>query len=166
MTVLSVGILAVVAGFSSGYIAINRATRVSSGSVLADKQMERFRALTYQWICLSSTSSESTYVASAPSGTAVPTCSTTDAALTPIQDPVTGPDSRSYRIDTYIVWSCPIGGTLNTAAPDTAAAPGCRTGGTLVSGPVKLVRVVVRDHTTSSKVYAQEESTFDQRSSS
>jgi prepilin-type N-terminal cleavage/methylation domain-containing protein len=166
MTVLSVGILAVVAGFSSGYVAINRATRVSSGSVLADKQMERFRALTYPWICLSSASSESTYVASAPSGTAVPTCSTTDTALTPIQDPATGPDNRSYRIDTYVFWSCPIGGTLSTSAPDTAAAPGCRTGGTLVSGPVKLVRVVVRDHANTSKIYAQEESTFDQRSSS
>jgi prepilin-type N-terminal cleavage/methylation domain-containing protein len=166
MTVLSVGILAVVAGFGSGYVALNRATRVSSGSLLADKQMERFRALTYQWICLSSTSSEATYAAGAPTGTAVPTCSTTDSALVPIQDPKTGPDNRSYRVDTYVVWNCPIGGTLNTSAPDTPSAPGCRTGSTLISSPVKLVRVVVRDHTTTSTVYAREESTFDPRSSS
>ena len=165
MTVLSIGIMAVVAGFSSTYVALNRATRVSSGSALADKQMERFRALTYSWVCLSSTSGDSTHSGGAPSGTAVSTCSTTDAALVPVQDPVTGPDSRTYRIDTYVVWGCPVG-TLSTTSPDTAAAPGCRTAGTLVSSPVKVVRVAVRDHTTPSTVYAQEESTFDQRSGS
>lgn len=166
MTVLSVAILAVVAGFSSGYVAINRATRVSSASALADAQMERFRALTYTWICLSSASTESTYTASAPTGTAVPTCSTTDGALVPIQDPKAGPDGRSYRIDTYAVWNCPVGGTLSTSTPDTTTAPACRTGGTFVSSPVKLVRIVVRDHTTTSKVFAREESTFDPRTGS
>jgi hypothetical protein len=128
--------------------------------------MERFRALTYAWICLSSTSTESTYAGSAPSGTAVPTCSTTDSALVPIQDPKTGPDSRSYRINTYVVWNCPVGGTLSTSSPDTTTAPACRTGATFVSSPVKLVRVIVRDHTTTSKVFAQEESTFDTRTGS
>jgi prepilin-type N-terminal cleavage/methylation domain-containing protein len=165
MTVLSVGILAVVAGFSSGYVALNRATRVSSSSVLADAQMERFRALTYAYICLSSTSAESIYAAAAPAGTAVPTCSSTDPTLVPIQDPKTGPDNRQYRIDTYVVWNCPIG-TLSTSSPYTTSAPGCLTSGTLVSSPVKLIRILVRDHTTTSTVYAKEESTFDQRSGS
>ena len=152
MTVLSVGILAVVAGFGSGYVALNRATRISSGAVLADAQMERFRALTYPFICLSSTSSESTYTAAAPSGTAVTgTPSSCDPTLVPIQAPKTGPDNHQYRIDTYVVWNCPLGGT----------PPGC-----INSSPVKLVRIVVRDYTTTSKLYAQEESTFDQRSGS
>jgi prepilin-type N-terminal cleavage/methylation domain-containing protein len=168
MTVLSVGIFAVVAGFSSGYVALARATRVSSSSVLADAQMERFRALTYPWICLSTGSSESTYTAAAPSGTVVPSCSSTDPTLVPIQGAKTGPDNRTYRIDTYVVWNCPIGGTLSTSSPDTTSAPGCRAGSTLVSRPVKLVRVVVRDGapTLTSKVYVQEESTFDERSGS
>jgi Tfp pilus assembly protein PilV len=162
LTVLIVGILAIVAGFSSGYLALNRATRISSASVLADRQMERFRSLTYSSICLSSTTSDSAHDANAPSGTAVSTCSTTDAALVPIQDPATGPDKNQYRIDTYVYWNCPSG-TLSTTSPYTTSAPGCLTSGTLVSSPVKLVRVTVLDHTTTSKVYLTEESTFDAR---
>ncbi len=163
MTVLSVGILAVVAGFSSGYVALNRATRVSSSSVLADAQMERFRALTYPSLCLSSTSTASTYTAAAPtnwSSWAVPACSSSDPTLVPIQTGKTGPDNNQYRIDTYVVWSCPIG-TLS----GSTAGPSCLTSGSVVSSAVKLVRVVVRDNVTTSKVYTQEESTFDQRSS-
>ncbi len=45
MLILTVGILALVAAYTSGYVALNRATRVSSAEVLADSQMERFRAL-------------------------------------------------------------------------------------------------------------------------
>ena len=47
MTVLSVGILTLVAGFSSGYAALNRADRVGTASVLADMRIETLRARTY-----------------------------------------------------------------------------------------------------------------------
>jgi prepilin-type N-terminal cleavage/methylation domain-containing protein len=50
MTVLAIGLTALVAAFSSGYVAINRANTVGSASVLADKQMETFRAMTYDTI--------------------------------------------------------------------------------------------------------------------
>jgi prepilin-type N-terminal cleavage/methylation domain-containing protein len=50
MTVLSVGILTLVAGFSSGYTALDRADRVGTASVLADMRMEAFRARTYSAI--------------------------------------------------------------------------------------------------------------------
>ena len=83
----------------------------------------------------------------------------------PVQDPVTGPDHYQYRLDTYVYWSCPVG-TLTTTSPYTTSAPGCLTGGAVVSSPVKLVRVVARDHTTTSKAYATEDSTFDQRTGS
>ena len=43
MTVLSIGIFALVAGFSSGFGAINRASKTSTAGTLADKQMESFR---------------------------------------------------------------------------------------------------------------------------
>jgi Tfp pilus assembly protein PilV len=165
LTVLLVGVLAIIAGFTAGSVALNRATRISSASVLADRQMERFRAITYSNICLSSTSSDPAYTANAPSGTAVPTCSTTDAALVPTQSSVSGPDRNQYRIDTYVYWSCPIG-TLNTASPYTTSAPGCLTSGSVVSSPVKLVRVVILDPVTTSKVYVNEESTFDRRTAS
>jgi prepilin-type N-terminal cleavage/methylation domain-containing protein len=47
MTVLAIGLLALVAAFSSGYVALNRANTVGSASVIADKQMETFRAMTF-----------------------------------------------------------------------------------------------------------------------
>src|SRR5437764_242733 len=52
MVMLNVGILAVVAAFSSGMFALKRASRLSTASALADSQMELFRATTYSAIAL------------------------------------------------------------------------------------------------------------------
>ena len=43
LTILSIGIFALVAGFSSGFGAINRASKTSTAGTLADQQMETFR---------------------------------------------------------------------------------------------------------------------------
>ena len=43
MTVMAIGIFALVAGFSSGFGAINRASKTSTAGTLADQQMEAFR---------------------------------------------------------------------------------------------------------------------------
>ncbi len=43
MTVMSIGIAALVAGFSSGVVSINRARVTSTAGSLADQQMEAFR---------------------------------------------------------------------------------------------------------------------------
>ena len=43
MTVMLIGIFAVVAGFSSGLGAINRASKTTIAGTLADQQMETFR---------------------------------------------------------------------------------------------------------------------------
>ena len=43
MTVMSIGIVALVAGFSSGFGAINRASHNSTAGAIADQQMEAFR---------------------------------------------------------------------------------------------------------------------------
>jgi len=161
MTVLNVGVLAIFAGFSSGYAALNRATSVSSGSALADAQMERFRALPFSAICLSNTTTDSTHTAGAPSGTAVPTCSSSDPALVTIRSPKTGPDGTSYRIDTFIVWQCAVG-DLTTTGTYTTAAPGCIYEDLEAALPLKLVRITVRDYPTIATVYATEESTFDE----
>ena len=160
LTVLTVGILATLASFSSGFVALNRAKATTSASALEDAQMERFRALTFASICLSNTSSDSTHVADTPTGTAVPTCSTSDPALVAVRNPTTGPDNRQYRVDTYVVWTCTTG-TLSVTTPYSTSAPGCVTSGVAVSAPVKLVRVVVRG-STATPVKVQEESTFDQ----
>ena len=43
MAVMSIGIAALVAGFSSGVVSINRARVTSTAGTLADKQMELYR---------------------------------------------------------------------------------------------------------------------------
>jgi prepilin-type N-terminal cleavage/methylation domain-containing protein len=145
MMVLTVGILALVAAYSSGYVALNRATRVSSATLIADQQMERFRALSYGGIklntaCGSSCTEDSTYTsdstfnsAAQVTGTTSP-CSTTppDSTCLPTQTK-TGPDGVAYRLDTYIEYSC-VSGTLSTS-PSVS----CDSGVT----PVKTVTVVV-----------------------
>jgi Tfp pilus assembly protein PilV len=160
MTVLNVGILAVFAGFSSGYTALRHSNSIANASVLADAQMERFRAVKFEGICVSTASTDTRYVAGGPEGTAVPTCVTADPALVALRDPVTGPDNRSYRLDTYLVWRC-YRGTLTTSNPYSTATPGCITAGVSMASPVKLVRVTVRDHASPNPVYLTQESTFD-----
>ena len=75
MTILNVGILALVAGFSSGYSALDRANRVGTASVLADMKMESFRARTYSAI---------------PVGTSTSTYSKTSSPASP--------DGRQYTV--------------------------------------------------------------------
>jgi len=162
MTVLNVGILAVFAGFSSAYTSLNRASGTSSGAALAQSQIERFRAVRFSAVCLSNTTTDSTRTAGAPEGTAVATCTTTDPALVTLRTGVTGPDNRLFRVDTYVVWACPVG-TLSTSSPYTTAAPGCITESIQQSAATKRVRVIVRDNTTVTRVYATMESTFDAR---
>ena len=161
MTVLNIGVFATLGAFSSGYVALRKTKAVSSASVIQDAQMERFRAFKYTSVCLSTTSTDSAYVTANPEGTAVPTCVTSDPAMVAVRVAVTGPDSRSYRVDTYIVWRC-ITGTMSTASPYSTAAPGCTTASVAVANPTKLVRIVVRDNATPATVLARAESIFDQ----
>src|SRR3954447_17701194 len=56
MVMLNIGILAVVAAFNAGIVTINRASKVTTASALADQQLERYRALTYAAIALDATS--------------------------------------------------------------------------------------------------------------
>ncbi|MEK6274099.1 MAG: hypothetical protein AABM30_02030 [Actinomycetota bacterium] len=142
MTMLNIGLLAVVAAFSSGIVSLNRASRVTTAAVLADGQMELYRAITYTSIHLDPAS--------------VPTVApyTTDSAYNASQITAScpglpdecnasrqapGADGKSYRVDTYIVSTTPTGGRA-----------------------VKRVTVVVRDYTKLSFVYARQVSTFDQ----
>src|SRR6059058_5891135 len=68
MVMLNVGILAIVAAFSSGNAALARASRVSTASALADKQLESYRGLIYDNIVFTTTEwnagiADSTYTA-------------------------------------------------------------------------------------------------------
>src|ERR687898_1929438 len=158
MTMLNIGILAVVAAFNSGAIALRNAGEISTASVVADKQMELYRALKYTEIALDSTAvatanGDTTYQCDFanrvdPAGSCgganqqtqqEKTCATLTPQCNPRQT-VTGPDQRSYRVDSYIVSQTPATGR-----------------------PVKLVTIVVRRFTDNT-VLARVSSTFDQSS--
>jgi Tfp pilus assembly protein PilE len=156
MIVLTVGILALAGAYSTGYSALRRATTVSSAQVIADSQMERFRALSYPNIqlntsCGTSCTQDSTYTSDSQYSATnqVTGCGTTDATCLSTQTKI-GPDNQSYRVDTYIDYSCPSG-TLNLSTSPQS----CGSGQPLA---VKLVTVVVRKSTGGS--WVREQSTF------
>jgi type II secretory pathway pseudopilin PulG len=156
MTVLIVGITALVAAMSSGFVAVKRAADESTAAAVADKQMEAYRALPNCAIYLDNgtipTSGAYTtdvaFTGTPPAPPPVPitspapligtsTCSaTTPPELRDAQQPLTGADGHSYNVDTYIVKS-------------TAAS----------GGAAKQVTLVVRNP-QNTKVLLRESSTF------
>jgi Tfp pilus assembly protein PilV len=146
MAILNIGLLALVAAFNSGAVAVKRSARVSTGTALADRQMELYRALTYGDIRLAADYNETLYNASRPAGAVQTGCTDATRPECKATQNVTGPDQRTYRVDTYIVLSTPSG----NPAPR----------------PVKLVRVIVRDQSAPATVFARLESTFDEATTS
>ena len=144
MTILNVGILAVVAAFNSGIVTLRRSSMTATASVLADKQMELYRSLTYGAIALDPSSIPSTtpYTSdSAYSSTQVTTtCTTPLPAQCNASQTISGPDHHSYRVDTYIVDDHPAGSAGRT---------------------LRRVNVVVRDGRHLANVLARSTSTFD-----
>ena len=158
MMMLNIGILAIVAAFNSGAIALKNAGEISTASVLADKQMELYRALKYTEIALDTTAvatanGDTTYQCDLankidPTGACgganqqtqqLKSCGTMTPQCNPRQT-VTGPDQRSYRVDTYVVAQTP---------------PTGRT--------VKLVTIVVR-RSFDLRALARVSSSFDESS--
>jgi type II secretory pathway pseudopilin PulG len=157
MVMLNVGILAIVAAFSSGNAALARASRISTASALANKQMEVYRGVKYENIVLvtsewNAATSDSTYTADtvyqqnmqspvAPKALVATVASCPANVPTTACDPsytTTGADHRSYRVDTYLYYDAPGGGAQ-----------------------LKTITVVVRPSTDTSRVYARVSSTFD-----
>jgi type II secretory pathway pseudopilin PulG len=153
MVMLNIGILAIVAAFNSGMFALNRASKISTASALADAQMELFRAITYNSIALDSTSlssTDNTYKCDSALGVSCPNSTSGEVTATCSGSPLpnyclpsrsaTGADRKNYRVDTYITTTTPTGGRS-----------------------LKLVTVVVRDaKSLSSRPLARVASTFDQ----
>jgi type II secretory pathway pseudopilin PulG len=146
MLMLNIGLLAVVAALSSGFVSLNRASRITTASVLADQQMELYRALTYGAIRLDSTavSATDTKYRDDPTiggNTALlltASCSGPPDECNPSRI-TTGADRKPYRLDTYIVSLTPTGGRA-----------------------VKKVVVVVRDAANLAVTFVRQASTFDQ----
>jgi type II secretory pathway pseudopilin PulG len=152
MAMMAIALLVLVAALSSGEITLQRSGAAGTAGTLADRQMEKYRAITYASIMLN-TSDVSTAVGppgdsiyqgdSAYSATEVSgTCTTTawPDPCKPIQSGITGPDNRLYRVDTYITAYTPTGGRS-----------------------LKVVTVVVRDpNHLSGPPLARLQSRFDQ----
>jgi len=148
MVMLNVGILALVAAFNSGALALQRASQTSTASVLADKQLELYRALNWSAITLKSgtgVGSVSEACANTTYAAGLSPCATQVTAVCTVVTPqcsamqtVTGPDGNSYRVDSYIV---------SDPTPNGRA--------------VKRVTVVIRK-TSTLKALSQVTSTFDQ----
>jgi prepilin-type N-terminal cleavage/methylation domain-containing protein len=81
MVVMAIGIAALVAGFSSGVLSINRAREASTAGTLADKQMELYRQMPF---------------------TSLPV--TLQTPTTP-----TGPEGHTYWMQVHGEWTCAVG---------------------------------------------------------
>jgi competence protein ComGC len=148
--VLNIGVFAIVAAFNSGIITLRRSGMTATASVLADQQIELYRALTWDQISLDSTTlgtTDNTYRCDSVLGGSCPnstsaeiqgTCGVMTNQCNPSRQ-VTGPDRHKYRIDTYILSDHP----------------------TATSRTVRKVTVVVRDGLKLSHSLARETSTFD-----
>ena len=90
MTVLAVGITAIVAGFSSGMVALNEASRASTAGAVADQKMEAYRQVRYNDPSLD-----------------IGSTSVTQA----------GPDGRTYWVGSDVSWTCATGTYDNSTTP-------------------------------------------------
>ena len=161
MTVLSVGIGALLTLLGAGYVSLQRSERTGTANTLAENQLELYRGVSYPYIRLSASalgSVPSRYLTANSSDSTIPPgsaasqvtdasqpCTAGDTALCAPVQTVTGPDHRSYEIDTYV-----------TACPN-AAITSCPASG----DPVKQVFVVVRDAAQSTfPILARDASTF------
>ena len=131
IVVINVGLLAILLALNSGMVTLRRSAETSTASAIADQQLERFRALAYSAIYLDTTllaatdstyQSDSAYSASQVSQTCIPVV----AACTPSQT-VTGPDGRSYRVDTYVLSVVPAGGQAVKQITVVVRKPGSTT---------------------------------------
>jgi Tfp pilus assembly protein PilV len=157
MVMLNVGLLAIVGAFSSGNSSLARASRISTAAALAEKQMESYRGLIYDNIVFTTTEwnsalADSSYTAdtvytSNMQNPVAPKALTSTVTNCPTNVPAsscdpsyttTGPDHRSYRVDTYLYYDAPGGGS-----------------------ELKSVTVVVRPANYAARAYARVSSTFD-----
>jgi type II secretory pathway pseudopilin PulG len=108
MTVLQIAIFAVFAMLQAGALSILRASRVSAATATGERQMELYRGLLYRDMGLdTSISTDALHQSDAEwnGGSQVAPgstwCTTPRPECTPVQT-VTGPDGRSYRLDSYV----------------------------------------------------------------
>lgn len=151
LTMLNVGILAVVAAFNAGAIALKRASEVSTAASLADAQMELYRSLMYTAVALDDNATknltDTTYRGDAVLGGSVQNSVTTTTGCTGSPLPnqcnpsrtAVGADRKRYRIDTFVTWTTPASGRQE-----------------------KLVTIVVRRPSSPYATLVRQQSIFDE----
>jgi type II secretory pathway pseudopilin PulG len=118
MIVLSIALMALMAGYDSAFLSLHKSAQKTIASTLANQQLELYNALSYSKIGLDATtlagiqtpggSYDATYVADEASldntandaDVTIVGCGSTANCL-PIQT-VTGSDGRSYRLETFV----------------------------------------------------------------
>jgi len=119
LTVTSIAIMALVATLSTSHVTLVRASRISTSAAIASKQLESYRRVKHTDIRLDTaavSAADSIYTGDAAYAP-VPANRVTATCPSPVPDiclptrTVTGADGRSYRVDTYIVWTTPAGGS-------------------------------------------------------
>jgi Tfp pilus assembly protein PilV len=159
LTLLNIGILAIVAAFQAGALAITRASRTATATTVADKQMELFRAVSYGCVYENSPPADSTYTGDSAYDATFGITSGTNCSSAPPSASVTAAaaDHHSYRTDTYVAWTCP--GANPTGSGASPSCPSSTNG-----RPLKKVTVVVRDASgaNAGRELVRESSTFDQ----
>lgn len=162
LTILTVAIASLITVFTASALSLRRASQKGTALVLADTQMERYRTKGFTNVRIDGTliPTTGTYVTANSTDSTIPpstnqavagqngddTCPTASEPpeCLPVQT-VTGPDKRTYRIDTYVNY-------VNNDATLSIRTP--------ASGlTLKRVTVVVRDGTTGS-IIAREQSAF------
>jgi hypothetical protein len=150
LMVLNIGVFATFAAFNAGALTLRRASHVATASAMADKQMELYRSLLYANLVLAtpSTPLDATYTSDTAATGSLPMVSACPAENPPeacqATRLATGPDGKSYRIDTYMR-SGVVAETASSIYP---------------SRVVKVVTVVVRDPANLHSL-VRTESTFD-----
>lgn len=150
LTFLAVAVGALIAVFASTVLSLRRASIQGTALTLTDKQMEAYKTLPYSGLMLDAStipSGSDPYVTANASDSTIPPStgqvtggSVGAAACTaPTQAQPqcatqnwTGPDGRSYRVDSYIVASTPSGGR---AGKQVVVVVRLKSGSTV--GPIK-----------------------------
>jgi type II secretory pathway pseudopilin PulG len=149
LSILNIGLLALVASLNAGVVAVSRASKLSTAATLADTQMELYRAIRYDALALDDNATknltDATYKADEVlvgnvnnSVTTTTGCLTMPAYCNPSRI-VAGADHKQYRVDSYVTWSTPTSGRQ-----------------------LKLVTIVIREAKTPYARLNRQQSTFDE----
>jgi type II secretory pathway pseudopilin PulG len=149
LTILNIGLLALVASLNAGVVTVKRASKISTAATLADTQMELYRAIRYSAILLDDNATknltDNTYKADPVLAGNINNSVTTTTDCTAMPNYcnpsriVLGADRKQYRVDSYVTWSTPTSGRQ-----------------------LKLVTIVIREPQSPYARLSRQQSTFDE----